>query len=115
MGNGLKARLFGIAAIAGGIALGWFFGLGPLREAQAGAERVSYDIKLFIVAPMLVLMGLFMIVGGAPVLESFMGPPRTKRDHLLVWPMFVAALAVGAVAWWWFDGQLKALGYVSGG
>jgi len=110
----MKARIIGLAAIAGGLALGWFFGMAPLEEARAGAERVSYDIKLFIVAPMLVLMGIFLLVGGAPVLDSFSGPPRTRRDHLLVWPMFVAALAVGGIAWWWFDGQLSALGYNAG-
>lgn len=114
MAGGLKARLIGLAAIAGGVAMGWFFGIGPLREAQAGAQQVSYDIKLFIVAPMLVMMGVFLIVGGAPVLESFAGPPRTKRDHLLVWPMLIVALAVGGAAWWWFDAQLHALGYVNG-
>jgi len=29
--------------------------------------------------------------------------------------LFAVSLALGGLAWWWFDGQLRALGFVSGG
>lgn len=111
----MRARLLGAAMVAGGLALAWFFGLGPLREARAGAEAVSYSVKLFVVAPMLVLAGLVLLAGGEAVADAITQPPRTKRQHLIVWPLFAASLAIGGLAWWWFDGELRALGYVSGG
>jgi len=115
MADGLKARLLGIALLAGGIALGWFFGLGPLNAAHAGAERVEYDVKLFVAAPMMVVSGIVLLLFGGAVLRAFTGPPQTKQDHLIVWPVFALALVAGGVGYWWFDAQLKALGYVTGG
>jgi hypothetical protein len=112
--SGLKARLLGIVLIGAGLALAWYFGLGPLREAQAGATEVSYSVKLFVVAPMAVLSGLVLLVGGASVADAITHPPRTRRQHLIVWPLFAASLAVGGLAYWWFDAQLHALGYVTG-
>jgi len=113
--SGAKARLLGAAMVAGGVALAWFFGLKPLEEARAGAQAVSYSVKLFIAAPMAVVAGLVLLVGGASVADAITRPPRTKRQHLIVWPMFAVSLALGGLAWWWFNGQLRALGYLSGG
>lgn len=115
MSTGLKSRLLGVVLIAMGAGLAWFFGLRPLQEAAAGAKEVSYSLKLFVAAPLAIVAGLFLLVGGAPVGEAFSGPPRTKRDHLIVWPMFVLAMAAGGLAWWWFDARLHALGFVTGG
>ncbi len=106
-----RARLLGVMLVAGGIALGWFFGIRPLQEAQTGAPAVTYWIKTFIAAPMAVVCGLFLLIGGSRVAHVVMQPPRTRQQHLIVWPMFALALAAGGLAWWWFDSQLKALGY----
>jgi hypothetical protein len=114
MSSGVKARLVGVALIAIGVAAAWFFGLRPLQEAAAGAKEVSYQMKLFVAAPLAIVAGLFLLAGGAPVGEAFSGPPVGRRQHLIVWPMFVLAMAAGAVAWWWFDAQLRALGYGGG-
>jgi len=111
----LKARLVGLGLVLLGLAVGWFFGLRALVEAWGGAESVSVEMKAFIVAPMAVLCGLFMIVGGGRVGEAMIGPPRTREQHLIVWPMFALALAAGAAGWWWMDGQLDALGYLTAG
>jgi len=111
----LKARLIGVAMIALGVGLAWFFGLKPLQEARAGAAEVSYSMKAFIVAPMAAVAGLFLLVGGPSVQAAMLSPPRTKAQHLIVWPMFAAALALGFLAWWWFDSQLRAIGYVTTG
>jgi hypothetical protein len=58
-----------------------------------------------------------MIVGGGRVGEAMMGPPRTKKQHLIVWSMFALALALalaaGAAGWWWMDAELDALGYLT--
>jgi hypothetical protein len=115
MRAGLRARLLGIAFIAAGAALAWFFGLRPLQQAAAGAREISYDVKLFVAAPLAIVAGLCLLIGGAPVGEAFAGPPRGRRQHLIVWPMFAVAMAAGGLAFWWFDARLHALGYVTGG
>jgi hypothetical protein len=111
----VKVRLIGLALIAAGLAAGWYFGLGPLQEAQAGAARVRVEMKIFIFAPMAVLFGLVALIGGDSVASSILGPPRTRRDHLIVWPVFGLAMALGGLAWWWMDAQLDALGYLATG
>ena len=114
MSAAVRARLLGVAMIAAGLALAWFFGLRPLQQAAAGASEVSYDTKLFVAAPLAIVGGLFLLVGGAPVGAACSGPPR-GRDHLIVWPMFVIAMAAGGLAYWWFDAKLHELGFVTGG
>ena len=108
---GVKARLLGLAIMAAGAGLGWVSGLGPLREAQAGVQRIYYDSRIFLLSPLLLVFGLLVLVGGATVARSFSGPPRTRRDHLLIWPAFLVAAIAGGLAWWWMDQQLGALGY----
>ena len=115
MNPNLKWRLIGFFFLAGGIALAWFFALRPLQLAQEGAKQVSFQMKLFVAAPMAMVLGLFLIVGGAAVGELVAGPPRTRRQHLLVWPMFGLALVAGGIGYWWFDARLHELGFVTGG
>lgn len=107
----VRARLLGLMLVAVGLGLAWFFGLKPLEEARAGAAEVSYSMKLFIAAPMAMVFGIFLLVGGASVADVVTQPPRTKRQHMIVWPLFAVALAAGGLAWWWFDAQLRVLGY----
>ena len=107
----MKARLFGIVAIAMGIALGWFFGLAPLEEARAGAAEIKVELKIFLVGPMLVVSGLALILGGAPVWDAFNGPPVGKQQIWITVIVTALALAAGGIGWRWMDGQLTALGY----
>jgi hypothetical protein len=111
---GLKARLFGLLLVGIGVALAWFFGLRPLEAARSGAQHIDFPIKLFIAAPMAIVFGLVMLVGGPRVAAAVSGPPRTREQHLIVWPLFAVALAAGGLGYWWYDAQLHALGYVSG-
>ena len=111
----MLARLIGLLILAAGAAAGWYLGLGPLEAARAGAAEVQIHDKIFLIAPMAMLMGLFVMVGGEPVLESYRRPPRSRRDHLLVWPMFGLAVLAGLAGWWWIDQQLDAMGYVTTG
>lgn len=108
------ARLFGLLFLVAGLAMSWFFGLYPLQQAEAGAQRISFDVKIFVAGPMIVACGMMLLLGGARVGRAFTGPPRTREQHLMVWPMFAVALACGGVAFWWFTERLHALGYVHG-
>ena len=115
MNANVKWRLIGLAFLAGGVATAWFFGLRPLQMAEAGAREVSFQPKLFVAAPLAIVLGLFLIGGGAAVGELVAGPPRTRRQHILVWPMLLIALAAGGAAYWWYDARLHALGFVNVG
>lgn len=108
---GVKARLLGLGVLAAGLGMSWFFGLRPLQEAWAGAPRISYDLKIFVAGPMAIAFGLVLLGGGGAVLDAFIGPPRTRRQHLIVWPVFAVAVLAGGIAFWWFSAQLEALGY----
>jgi hypothetical protein len=120
MNANLKWRLIGAGIVALGVAVGWIFGLGPLREAEAGAAQVSYEIKAFVAAPFAIVAGLFLLIGGAGMGEAIgqglhnRATPATGRQKA----MMAAVLALGGLAslaaWYWFDARLTALGYVSG-
>jgi hypothetical protein len=111
MAGGLMARLIGLAMVGVGVGFAWFFAWRPLAEAQAGATQTSFPMKIFFVAPLAIVFGLALLIGGAPARALLMGPPRTRQQHLLVWPLFAAALAAGGLAYYWYQGQLHALGY----
>jgi hypothetical protein len=64
MAQDIKLRLAGIAFILGGAVLGWFFALGPLREAQAGVAEISYSTKIFILVPFCLVFGLAFLLFG---------------------------------------------------
>lgn len=113
MSANLKWRLLGVFLIALGIGFAWFLGLKPLQAAQAGAAQVSFSVKLFVAAPLMIVLGLFLTVGGAAVGELVAGPPRTRRQHMIVWPMVIIALAAGGAAYWWYDAELHRLGYLN--
>ena len=117
----MRWRLFGIVMIALGLAVGWFFGLGPLQEAQAGAQRVSYDMRVFIAAPFAIVIGLFLLMFGEAIGTMINGPlhgriqTATGGQKVLLLVMLLVAGAASYGAWQWFDNEVRALGYVSGG
>ena len=109
-------RAMGLALIGIGAALAWFFALKPLAEARAGTvAEVSYSIKLFVLAPMVLVLGLFMLLGGERIAPLVTGPPRTRGQHLVVWPLLIVAAGAGLAGFLWFDGELRALGFLRRG
>lgn len=113
MSANLKWRLIGVALIALGAAVAWVFALGPLKAAQAGAGEVSYEIKAFVAAPVVIVTGLLLVAGGAEMGELVTGMPRTRRQKVWALAGIVLALAAGGAAWWWFDAELQRLGYMN--
>jgi hypothetical protein len=114
MSISLRSRLIGLGITAIGLAFAWFFGFRPLQAAAAGASEVEFQIKLFVAAPLAIVSGLFLMLGGQPVGEAMSGPPVGRQQHLIVWSMFLIAMAAGGASYYWFDAKLHALGYVSG-
>ena len=107
----MKSRIVGLLLIAAGLACGWFFILGPLHQAQAHAPEVSYNLKSFILAPLLVVGGIALLLGGPPVAEAFVGKPEGRQQIAITVVTALIAFALSGLGWWWFDGQMTALGY----
>ena len=105
--------MLGLALVAVGSLGTWFFGFRPLQAAGSGASEVEFQLKLFVVAPMLIVGGMFLVLGGSKVGEAFSGPPVGKQQHMIVWSAFALAIAIGGFSYWWLDGKLAALGYLS--
>ena len=109
----MKFRLLGIVFLLGGIAAGWFWGLGPLREAQAHAALVKYRMDTFMVVPLAIFIGALLIGGGERVWAIVHGTPDNPKDWIYRILLVGAALAVAWFSWTWFEGQMNALGYTS--
>lgn len=111
MSQSILHRLGGLVCLIGAGGFGWFFILKPLQAAQAHAAEISYNNKIFILAPALVVFGLFFLIAGDrwPYRDVEKQRPTTAGWILL------AVTAIAAIAgFWWFDQQFKALGYSNG-
>ena len=103
-----KVRLGGLGMIALSLFMAWYFALGPLREAHAGAAEVSYSLKAFLLAPFLLVMGLVALLGGARARAAVENDGRPTPLGIMV---AIAGFALAGIGYWWFDAQLDALGY----
>lgn len=104
----LKARLGGLALIAIGLGLAWFFLLGPLQEARQGAPEVRYFLKAFFAAPACVIFGTAFLWRGARL--RYRDAAR-KRLTSMGWFLLVLVALSTAAGFWWFEQQFAALGY----
>lgn len=106
----VKYRLGGLGLIAVGLAVCWFFLVAPLQAAQAGVAEVSYQLKAFWFVPLCVLFGLGFLVAGA---RLHYRTADHKNFTAAGWIMFIAAAALSAGGYFWFQQQFDALGYVA--
>ena len=106
----VKYRLGGLVLIAVGVAVCWFFLIGPLQQAQAGVPEISYELKAFWFVPLCVIFGLGFLVAGARL-------EYRTADHKnftgVGWIMFIVAAALTVGGYFWFQQQFDALGYVA--
>lgn len=109
--SNVKARLLGAAMMGAAVAVAWYGGLRPLQMAQAGVPTVEYSMKAFMAAPLAALGGLALLLGGAPVMRSFGGPPKGRVQVVVTMMMVGIAFVVGGVGYWWVGSQLRILGY----
>ena len=108
MSQDLKTRLGGVLVLSIGAVIGWFFILGPLHEAQAGAPTVRYSLKAMVLVPACLVFGLAFLVGGDKL--AYRDAER-KRLTPLGWVLVAIFAAAVALCYWWFKQQFAALGY----
>ena len=108
MSQDLKTRLGGVLVLSIGAVIGWFFILGPLHQAQAGAPTVRYSLKAMVLVPACLVFGLAFLVGGDKL--AYRDAER-KRLTPLGWVLMVIFAAAAALCYWWFTQQFAALGY----
>jgi hypothetical protein len=106
----IKTRVGGLVLIAIGCAVGWFFLIQPLHEAQAGVAEVRYQLKTFLVVPACVVFGLAFVAMGARLNY------RNVEEKTLTptgWILFAIVTLLTAAGYWWFHQQFSALGYTN--
>ena len=109
----MKFRLLGILFLLGGLAAGWFLGLEPIRQAEAHAEIVKYDMRTFMIVPLALFIGLLLIVGGEKVWGIVHGTPQNARDWTYRIGLVAVTAGVAWLSWSWFSAHMTALGYVA--
>lgn len=105
MPSGLKLRVLGLAMIVGAGA----FGYSSAEALGASIERIEQiyeSVKLFVLTPLLLVLGLVLLFGGG----KLEGGGGNQRSILAL--AFLAALALGASAWWLFGERLGAPGLI---
>ncbi len=108
MSQDLKARLGGLLVLAIGALIGWFFILGPLHEAQAGAATVRYSLKAMVLVPACLVFGLAFLVRGNKLAYH---DAQRKRLTPTGWMLTALFAVLAALFYWWFKQQFAALGY----
>ncbi|USQ96243.1 hypothetical protein [Caulobacter sp. RL271] len=104
-------RLGGLACLAIGVFMGWIAILKPLQAAQSHAPVVDYDVKAFAFVPMMLVFGLFFLIGGDR------WPYRDVERKTLTpagWALMAVIALAGLAGFLLFKQQFTALGYAAG-
>ena len=107
----LLHRLGGMLVLAAGLAVAWFGIMLPLAAARQSAPEVSYDLKLFVLAPMAIVFGLFFLLAGDRV------PYRKPEEQKLTtvgWILMGVVAVASFGCFFLVKQQFSALGYQSG-
>ncbi|CAN5159274.1 hypothetical protein BH11PSE2_BH11PSE2_07510 [soil metagenome] len=101
-------RLAGAALVAVGLGLGWWGILGPIRAAQAHAPQVSYETKIFVLVPCLLVFGLFFLIGGGR--WQYRDAAR-QTPTAISWGLLVVMAAVSAACFFGLQHTFASMGY----
>lgn len=111
MSQDMVWRFAGAALFAIGIALAWWSVGEATMAAHSGSAEVGYRFKSVVIAPVLGLVGLVYLVGGARG-DTLMRASQTGRLTLRGWIVAGVGLALGAALLVWFKSHMASLGYV---
>ncbi|HWW12715.1 MAG TPA: hypothetical protein VN018_09370 [Brevundimonas sp.] len=104
----LLHRLGGLVTLALGLAASWWGIVTPLEAARAQAPEVHYDIKLFVLAPLLLIFGLFFLLVGDRV------PYRNAEERKLTtvgWILMTVVAVAAFGSYFLLKQQFATLGY----
>lgn len=111
MSQDLRNRIGGLLACAVGAVLAWHEIWLPLQAARAGAPEVRYQTTIFAIVPLLIVFGLFLLIGGAR------WPYRDVERQTLTpagWTLMAVVAISAGLSWYWLTSTFAALGYQHG-
>src|SRR5262249_23189101 len=95
----MKIRLTGLGLICLGILFGFLFVYLPIHDGPEGfMGPVRLNALVFV--PLAVVVGLGMLMVGAPVLEAFQARPRTKGQLTLVLGILIGSGILTGLSYW---------------
>jgi len=106
--GGWSYRLGGLLCLAIASAAGWWGIWQPYQQALAGAAEVQYSLKVFVLAPVALIFGLFFVVFGDSV------PYRDAQAQKLTpagWILMAIVTVVSSASFWWFKQAFETLGF----
>jgi len=107
----LKHRLGGILSIVGGFAVGWWGIWLPYQAVLARAAEVEYHTSVFVLAPSMIVFGIFFVIFGARV------PYRNVTEQNLTkagWILFAVVAVSAGLSFWWLLDLFGRAGYRAG-
>lgn len=111
MNADLRNRLGGLLACAIGAGAGWWGIWLPLQAARAHAPEVRYQTSIFVLVPLAIVFGLFLLIGGSKW-------PYRDAERQTLTPVGWALLAMVAIAsglsFFWLTSTFAELGYRQG-
>ncbi|NIJ20974.1 hypothetical protein FHS95_002666 [Sphingomonas naasensis] len=111
MSHDLRNRLGGLLALVLGVAMAWHEIWLPLEAARAHAPEVRYQTTIFAIVPLLIVFGLFLLIGGAR------WPYRDVARQTLTpagWALMAVVAISAGLSWFWLSSTFTALGYQHG-
>jgi hypothetical protein len=105
----LTVRGLGLAMILGSAACGKFLVLDKLEEFRKTHEvAIHYSHKLIMLAPILLMLGLAFLIGGASANDFFKNRQKWGfKQYALLIILILPAFAFQ----FWFDSELAKIGY----
>ena len=110
--NSKHIRIYGLVAIIIGAIMLWVFIFNPISMAENGAEDITIYRKLAMIGMAICGFGFLMAILGENVIKMLPDTDANLSDiPLICWVTILSMSGVMIYGWWWFESQLKQLGY----
>jgi hypothetical protein len=112
MNTDTRHRLLGLGTAALGGGMIYYFIFRVLELARAGVEEVSYSVKGAALGPLFILIGIALLIFGEKGEQAISQEKNGKKSLSPIgWVVTGIAIVIGLATYFWFDGELKKLGY----